>query len=476
LASRLFVMALVFSTLGFAAIIGAMFIAGSLLFLLLEFFKEPRVRAKELLFTILLGSMFLLFYFPFFEMFKLGGGEWSFGLVATVWQTLPQYLLLNWGALLFLGIAGIVFSVREFPVRFCVFYLFLSVLCMQFIQNRMGSSEVTLKLGYVCNVCLLLLTAGFLARYKKRFGVILAIVLPLVIPASIALFMDLYNSQDVHNQRFTTIVPQEDAEIYAWMRENFEPRSVVQYYSIGRDTELVSPIPAFAQRIVFVGDKFHAKAFQVDEREVERRENVVWNLFHQNGTRAHALARKEGIQYLFLSAAEKSVSESRYQFVPPLFSTLFQNGKALFVRVNEVPSGISTEDSEVLLRNERGEPVIKATFDEHFYDPEPVRLEKGRWMSNDALILLYSTEEMSGEFQMNLKSLRRSRNTQMFWNDQLVNAKEISVNALAVSLPVKIRKGENKLLLRCPEGPEPVSQNRKDLFSVQISSFRFVRQ
>jgi hypothetical protein len=415
-------------------------------------------------------------YFPFFEMFKLGGGEWSFALVATVWQTLPQYLLLNWGALLFLGVAGILFSTREFPIRFCIFYLLLCVLCMQFVQNRMGSSEVTLKLGYVCNVCLVLLTAGFLARFEKRLGIILAIVLPLAIPASITLFMDLYNSQDVHNQRFTTVIPQEDAEVYGWMRENLEPGSVVQYYSIGRDTELVSPIPSFAHRIVFVGDKFHAKAFQVDDQEVARRENAVWRLFHQNGSRAHSLARKEGIQYLFLSAAENAVTESRYQFVPPFFSAMFQNGKALLVRVNEVQSEISMEDSEILLRNERDEPVVRATFSKHFYDPEPVRYEVGRWMSNDALIFVQSNEEMSGEFQMNLKSLRRSRSMQIFWNDELVRSMETPVNAIAVSLPVKLQKGENKLLFHTPDGAEPLSQARKDPFSVQISSFRFVRK
>ena len=476
LGSRLFVMALIFSTLGFAAIIGAVFIAGSLLFLLIAFLKEPRARAKEFLYTGVLGADFLLLYFRFFEMFKLGGGEWSFALVATVWQTLPQYLLLNWGALLFFGIAGILFSIREFPVRFCLFYLLLCVLCMQFVQNRMGSSEVTLKLGYLCNVCLLLLTAGFLARYQNRFGIILAIVLPLIVPASITLFMDLYNSQDVHNERFTTVIPQEDAEVYGWMRENLNPRSVVQYYSIGRDIELVSPIPSFAHRIVYVGDKFHAKAFQVDDQEVARRENVVWRLFHQNGSRAHSLARKEGIQYLFLSAAENSVTESRYQFVPPFFSAIFQNGKALLVRVNEIQSEISMEDSEILLRNEREEPVTKMTYTQHFYDPEPVRYEVGRWMSNDGLILIQSNEEMSGEFQMNLKSLRRSRSTQIFWNDELASTIETSVNAIAVSVPVKLQKGENKLLFRCVPGAEPLSQSRSDLFSVQISSLRFVRK
>ncbi|MCI0607049.1 DUF2298 domain-containing protein [bacterium] len=476
LGSRLFLMGLIFSTLGFAAIIGAVFIAGSLLFLLLAFLKEPRAKAKELLLTGLVGALFLFVYFPFLHMFKLGAGEWSFGLVATVWQTLPQYLLLNWGALLFLGVSGILFSVRDFPVRFCVFYLLLSVLCMQFVQNRMGGSEVTLKLGYVCNVCLLLLTAGFLARYEKRFGIILAIVLPLILPASITLFMDVYNSQDVHNQRFTTVIPQEDAEVYGWMRENLQPQSVVQYYSISRETELVSPIPSFAHRMVYVGDKFHAKAFQVDEQEVARRENVVWALFHRNGTRAHSLARKEGIQYLFVSAAESSVSESRYQLVPPFFSTLFQNGKALLVKVNEIQSEVSMEDSEVMIRNERDEPVLKVTFIEHFYDSEPVRYEVGRWMSNEGLILVESTEEMSGEFQMNLKSLRRSRSTQIFWNDELAATVEVPVNAVAVSVPVKIAKGENKLLFRCPDGAEPVSESRKDLFSVQISSLRFVRK
>jgi hypothetical protein len=476
LGSRLFVMALVFSTLGFAAIIGAVFIAGTLLFVLLEFLKEPRARAKEFLLTGLVGGGFLLLYFPFFQMFKLGGGQWFFGVVGTVWQTLPQYLFLNWGALLLLGIAGIIFSIREFPARFCIFYLALCILCFQFVQNRMGTSEVTLKLGYVCNVCLLLLTTGFLARYQTRFGIILAIVLPLAIPASITLVMDLYNSQDVHNQRFTTVIPQEDAEVYGWMRSNLEPGSVVQYYSIGRDTELVSPIPSFAHRIVFVGDKFHAKAFQVDDQEVERRENVVWRMFHDNGSRAHSLARKERIQYLFLSADENAVSESRYQFVAPFFSAIFQNGKALLVRVNEVQSEISMEDSEILLRNEREEPVIKITYVQHFYDPEPVRYEVGRWMSNDGLILVQSNEEMSGEFQMNLKSLRRSRSTQIFWNDELASTIETPVNAIAVLVPVKLQKGENKLLFRCVEGAEPLSQSRSDLFSVQISSLRFVRR
>jgi hypothetical protein len=472
--TRIAAMAFLFSTLGFAAIIGAVLIAGSIFLVTIDFIRKPREKFPEFVIIGLTGCLFLLFYFPVTRMFRIGPEEeWIFGLVDTVWKTFPRYFLLNFGALLILGMAGVLLSPRGFPARFCIFFLVVCLLCMQLIQNRMGGSEVTLKLGYICNVALLILTAGLFARMRHRLALLWIVVLVTVLPASVGWVMDLYNSQDIRNRAFVTIVPLEDAEVYEWMKENLAPDSVTQHNSNARETLRVTPIPSFAQRGVYVGDLFHGRAFQVEEEEFVRRQEVVWALFHQNSKQAHALAVQEKIQYVFISARDTEIPEARYRFVNPYFSTLFQNGNALLVRVNETVTDEGFEDADVLIRTDKGTPVLKGAYQRGFYQPEPLRKEIVRWMREEGLILVESREPMRGELAFALSSFQRSRNVEIRWNNSVVLAKEITEGRTDLVVPVQVQAGRNELVIRSLDGTAD-AQGRN--VSVRISGLRFTRK
>lgn len=334
----------IFATLGFAAIIGALFIFTVVVFAVIDFARAPSRKWKEIALAAGLGVAFLVLYFPVFRQFQAGGQLMKIGLVARIWEHLPGYLVLNWGAILFLGVAGILWSPRGFPRPTLCFLLLSSLLCMHFVQDNVGGSEVTLKLGYLVDLCFLLFSAGFLDRLigafqGKRAAVITAaaVTILLVLPASVTWWIDFINSQDVSNTRFTTYVSGGDALALDWMRKNLPADAVVQNDALEGQNQRVSLVPCFGERSVYLGDRFHARAFQVSADEVKERERVVTALFRAPSAQAAAaIAGESGIGYLFLSSSDaREIGNLRSRFPPPYFSTLVEgeDGAAL-LRVN----------------------------------------------------------------------------------------------------------------------------------------------
>jgi len=481
---------LIFATFGFAVLIGAAFIAGSFLFLTHGIIRHPREKWREVLIAGALGLFFLFLYFPVLHMFQLDSGELRFGLVSVVFHTLPQYLLLNWGAILLLGLVGIVFHRPGFPVRFFLCFLGIALLSMNLVResipgSHLADSEVTLKLGYFATVALLILAAGFMDRLiHSRFGLkrTIVILLIFILPAVPTFLMDEYNCHDVRNSTFTTYVSTDDMEVMKWMKSNLPAGTVAQYVLEGENVR-ASVIPVFAEHTLFLGDEFHARAFQVPLEEYENRKNGLWSMFHQNSSARISLrAQQAGVQYLFLGSRDFTTSKIKYELDEPYFTLLAEKGGCSLYRVNEVTVDAdlpADENFEILLRDSDGKVALRSDFDESFYPPEGnLRSGVGRWLIQDGTILLTSTRPLKGTLQFSAYALGRIRHVQFYLEDQLAGSAIINPKNLDVSLPMSLPAGQTRFRIHCIERAETadtyVKNRDQRLLSIRMRNIRFI--
>ncbi len=449
---------LIFSTLGFGAVIGAVFIALSGLFLLMDFVRSPKEKLQEVLIAGMVGLFFLGLYLFVFDMFRLQGGAFRFGLVGLLWVHLPGYLVLNWGAILILGLAGFARRFPNIPWARMGIMLMISLLCMHYVKDTVGGSEVTLKLGYLSMICLLFPAAAFLDHHFSRPGAavhkILGLFFLLLLLGVVTWGMDVYNTQDIHNKEFTTCISKDDYEVLRWMQTNLKPDAVVQDYDLEGEKVRISLIPAFGWHRVYLGDEFHAKAFQVSGDEVTRRQRIVMRLFHERSAgNVHWAAGFLGIQYLLVGSGDLAPKISDL-LTEPYFSLAFQRGNASLFRVMDVKNPeILPGNLEIMFTAGDGTPLLTAEFDDNFYNPD-VAPVVSRWMGSDGTITFRAGQRVEGILQMTVVPLGRKRHVEFYMNGNPIRSKELDSNGFSFQLPVVFNQGDNELLIRCPEGPE----------------------
>jgi len=474
---------LIFSTLGFGAVIGAVFIALSGLFLIVEFLRSPREKLREVLIAGTIGLLFLVLYFFVFEMFRLEGGEFRFGLVGRLWSHLPQYLLLNWGAILILGLAGMTRLPENVPVARIVSFLMISFFCMHYVIDTVGGSEVTLKLGYLTMLCLLFPAAGLVDHYLTRPGKrkleLLCLMGLLLLPGMVTWGLDVYNTQDVHNTHFTTCISKEDYEVLSWMGKNLKEGAIAQDYNLEGEKIRVSLIPAFGRHAVFLGDEFHSRAFQVSNEEIRRRKKFVMRLFHERAAgNVHSIASLAGIRYLLIGSKDFA-SEIRDKLTEPYFALLFQSGDASLFRVEVLKkTEILPENREIFLSS-GGDALLSAEFDRNFFKPD-LGSVVSRWMSADGTITFRAAQRIEGTLQMTIVPLGRKRHVEFYMNSKLIYSGAVNPQGASIQFPVVFEQEESKLLIRCPEGPEVADKyvhNRDQrLMSLRIRAMKFQTQ
>ncbi len=145
----------------------------------------------------------------------------------------------------------------------------LSVVLLLAVRIAGFESDVSLKAGLVAILALALLTCRLgEASGAGRFALPLAFLI--LIPGSLTAVLDIRNSADVRNARFTTYIGVEEMRMLEWVRENTPRESVVQSFPAARAWNL-STIPSFTGRRMAVGDRMHGQIFQVRPAAYDRR-------------------------------------------------------------------------------------------------------------------------------------------------------------------------------------------------------------
>ncbi len=309
-----------------------------------------------------------------------------------------------------------------------------------------------------------------------------AVTALLVLPASLTWLVDVYNTQDINNAHFTTYVARSDANAIEWMKKNISASVPVQNYSLEGQNMRASEIPAFAWQPVYLGDDFHAKAFQVPLESVEERKRIVWSIFHSNDPVAiSAMAQGQNIHYLYLGDYDTMVSDLRYELVPPYFSTVFEEDNTLLVKVNRIHvqyDASRTQNFQIISRDQEGQPLVRADFDSGFYPGDGnVRSGFGRWLNKEGVILMTSEEKMDGTLSFFAQSLGKTRRLQFFQESRMILDREIPPQTIKVSVSLSLKEGKNELRVVCPGGPEQAGKYAKNgdprLVSLRFKDLRF---
>jgi hypothetical protein len=157
-------------------------------------------------------------------------------------------------------------------------------------------SDVSLKAGLVIILALALLACRLgEVRGAGKFAVPLALLI--IIPGALTAVLDIRNSADVRNARFTSYVRGDEMRMLEWIRANVPEGKVVQNFPRARTWNL-SAIPAFAGRPMAVGDRMHGQIFQVRPELYERRLEALRIALSGLPASRDSL-RRLGVDYLF---------------------------------------------------------------------------------------------------------------------------------------------------------------------------------
>lgn len=488
---------LIFSTLGFSAFIGGVLILSCGLIVLFDAIRELRKKWWEILVYGILGISFLFVYLKVFQMFEFVSqqGESSqklvFGANYFILKHLPAYLILNWGAILFTGIAGI-FVGREqrSEKRMLLYFLIICLFLILFIKLDLpGSSDISLKVGYLTHIVLLLLSAIFVnyiyQTNSTKQKILIAGLFILIFPGFISWLMDAYNSQDIKNAQFTTYVSKSDARLFGWIKNHLPPHAIVQNYPKeggGFVEEYVTEIPPFAERSVYIGDKNFARIFQIDKNSVDHRSDVVSQMFEENSGPKIAFRGRQIINYIFLSSTlSKTTPWFQSMLREPFFTLAHQEGESFLFKINSLEPKPKDLEQPVLLE-ENHVPVLSARFVRNFYPPELQeiynRLYTIRWMYNNGIISLDAAKPLTGKIQFVTYSLGHDRTIEVYLNGTKIHKTPVLRRRFVVSFPLELPKGTSQLEIRCLEGPESAERYdpraERRLVSIKLVDLKFI--
>jgi len=208
---------------------------------------------------------------------------------------------LNFGLLTIGGIGGL--AAARYPGKaFQAVLLAVSLSLILFIRIASFESDISLKAGLVVILVLTLLTFRT-AENPKTAPFFLPLTLLIAIPGLMTAVLDIRNSADIRNSRFTSSVSFEEMRMLEWLRDNVPADRTVQNFPPARSWNL-SAIPAFSGRQMFVGDQMHGQIFQVPPDLYEGRIEDLRRALRLLPSSPDGV-RKLGIDYLFWGEDER---------------------------------------------------------------------------------------------------------------------------------------------------------------------------
>jgi hypothetical protein len=324
----LFLSAIMAMTLAASFFIGSLLLFAWMVYFLVHEF-QLLFRHKNDFFSILkrAGGYFLLpgltaALFQVLQMSELGWRSEFFFQKLPLGQ-IALLLVLNIGAVLLTGLAGGILV--RFPSRpFHLTLFFLALLTTLFVRIRNFENDLSLKLGLILVVQLVLLTAFLFEKLKLRGLPALLLLVLLILPGAMTLLLDIRNSSDVTNGRYTFYLPVEEKVALDWIRQTTSAAAVVQTFPPAREWN-VSIIPSFAGRDMFVGDNLHGRIFQVEEGIYYQRLDILRQLL-QNLPAAGPELKRMGVDYLFWGKPEFRY----FGYYPPLKKAFVSQDTVLY--------------------------------------------------------------------------------------------------------------------------------------------------
>jgi len=224
----------------------------------------------------------------------------------------PLYFLIDYGPMSIFGAIGIFLLIKTKNLKYFSSLIILIIICLFFMffvnVADVGSTQMIRKGGMAIRIPLIIfsgisLTYLFEKHHRKRsILVILTLVLALAIPTP---FNDIYMLSDIKAKSGIYSVKMEDFKAYQWIRKNLPLNCIIQDFPTG-----ITPLLAFAERRVCLGDWEHARASGAGAEKVAKRFNDIRRLFKTNDLNlAINIIKKYQIDYIYVNL------ETRQKFI-----------------------------------------------------------------------------------------------------------------------------------------------------------------
>lgn len=296
--------------IGFA-VIAALGLAGIISMLKKSDRLPCMLRIAAFTLPIILTGLLILWM----EMAESAAGRFHFILGWRVCLLFVPIMLVNFGAYLPLGIIGLwtlhhknrTSAATAMPgLHFITLLILTCFLLMSTIAFQENKGDVSLKLGQALNVQFALLAGAASTAPLKKFRKLYALIaLVLILPALPTLFMDFYNSINVHHPRFRALFLHKDVAAAQWASQNLPRQSLVQALPT-RDVHNAHLLPAFSQRPAGVTDRHHSVLYVGDGWDYFRRKEIIIRMFETlDYSDAFFIMRSLNIDALLVGKQEK---------------------------------------------------------------------------------------------------------------------------------------------------------------------------
>jgi uncharacterized membrane protein len=268
-----------------------------------------------------------------------------FGLNPVAFRRWPYVLLLSFGPLLLVGVAGLLrvrWVARDGAAAAA---LVLTAIIFYFTADvpDMGGVWVGWRSGHLLLVGFAIIGAASLTaawqRSLWRPALTLAIVVA-VLPALPTVAIDVYNAQDIANRAegpgfpWTLVLSPAEREGLNWIRANTRADAIVQVEPFVRDAGTWAYVPAFAERRMAAGLPISMIPLRPYRQAVE---SVRLGIFQATKAEAaYAMARSLGVNYLVVGQPERRAYQASLTLIagrPDLFAPVFSNQALTVFRV-----------------------------------------------------------------------------------------------------------------------------------------------
>jgi hypothetical protein len=281
------------------------------------------------------AAIVLTEYFGYVEH---GGRLVSLVVNQMAWHHAPLAIGLSFGGLLIGAAAGGMFAWARRDGRFALlgtligvcwfYYFFVDVRDHQHVYVGWRAGHLLFiafapLVGFAIQEC-------WRARGRTRVMALVTAVV-LVLAAAPTTAIDLYNTQDTSNRgetpsgRWTLIIPSDELEALAWIREQTPAAAVVQVDPEVRDPATWAYIPAFAERRMAAG----LPISMIPLRKYQEATTRVLNVYRaRTADSAYVKGLDAGIDYLVIAPLERTRYpdlEARLDGSPHLWPLAFRN-------------------------------------------------------------------------------------------------------------------------------------------------------
>ena len=261
----------------------------------------------------------------------------QFGVNPVALRRWPYILLLSFGPLLVVGVAGL--SRWRWVARegTAAAVLVLTAIIFYFIADvpDMGGVWVGWRSGHLLLIGFAIIGAAAVTAVWQRRAWRPALALALVaviVPALPTVAIDVYNAQDITNRAegpgfpWTLVVSPSERAALDWIRANTRPDALVQVEPFVRDAGTWAYVPAFAERRMVAGLPISMIPLQPYRQASEAVRLGIFQATAADG--AHVTARSFGIDYLVVGRPERITYRATLVLIagrPDLFAPVFSN-------------------------------------------------------------------------------------------------------------------------------------------------------